>query len=62
MSESKLNVENVKSLRDLYRKRMDTARTNSDKYRGKEGEQEWLIQFHMARGKVEVLEHLLKGE
>lgn len=47
-------------LRDLYKKRMDDARKFIDKFKGMASEGEWIVQFHMARGKIEVLEFLLK--
>jgi len=56
------NIEELIGLKDLYEKRMNRATENIKKFKGKEAEQEWMIQFYMARGKVEVLKYLLEDE
>lgn len=50
-----MDIEQLNELKELYSQRMETSRENIKKFKGKPGEQEWLIQFHMARGKVELL-------
>ena len=52
--------EELIDLKNLYSKRVETARNNFYKFKGKAGEEEWFIQFHMARGKVELLRYLLE--
>lgn len=51
--------EELIELKNLYSKRMETSKINIEKFAGKPSQQEWLIQFHMARGKVEVLQYLI---
>jgi len=46
-------------LRELYSKRQTESLSMIEKFRGTDGEQEWHIQFFMARGKVELLNYLL---
>lgn len=47
-------------LRTLYSTRMKDAEKNIEKFKGTAGEQEWLIQYYMARAKVLLLDYLLK--
>jgi hypothetical protein len=54
--------EELLELRSLYSKRMDEAKKLAEKFSGKVGEQEWIIQFHMARGKVLLLDYLIEEE
>jgi len=54
--------EDLVALKKLYEKRMGDAHKFIDKFRGTAGETEWHIQFHMARGKVEVLNFILYEE
>ena len=54
--------EELIELRTLYSKRMDDSHGNIVKFKGKAGEQEWMIQYYMARGKVLLLNHLLEED
>lgn len=54
--------EDLIKLRDLYSTRMKDSNKNIEKFKGKAGEQEWLIQYHMARAKVLLLDYLLEED
>jgi hypothetical protein len=52
--------EDLIGLRDLYSTRVKDARKFINKFKGTASESEWIAQFYMAAGKIEVLEFLLK--
>jgi len=55
-----MEKQELEELKLTYKRIMKSSSENIERFKGKPGEQEWLIRFYMARGKVELLEYLIK--